>query len=80
MTNEILRAVLGWTALLNIAVLMFWFLVFVFAHDFVLRLHGRWFELTRPQFDRIHYAGMAMFKLGNVLFFIAPYLALHIIA
>lgn len=48
MTNEILRAVLGWTALLNIAVLMFWFLVFVFAHDFVLRLHGRWFELTRP--------------------------------
>ncbi|MEQ8205278.1 MAG: hypothetical protein RIA65_03810 [Woeseia sp.] len=77
---ETLRAVLGWTALINMAVMLVWFLFFVFAHDFMHRLHGRWFDIPRQQFDSIHYAGMALFKFGNILFFIAPYLALRIVA
>jgi hypothetical protein len=36
---------------------MVWFLVFVFAHDWILRIHGKWFRLSREQFDALHYAG-----------------------
>ena len=80
MSVDILRQLLGWTALINMVVMLVWLVFFVFAHDFMHRLHGRWFSMPREQFDRIHYAGMAIFKLGNIMFFIAPYLALRIMA
>ena len=54
-------------------------LVFILARDFMQRLHGRWFQLSRQQFDVIHYAGMAVFKLGIILFNLVPYVALRIV-
>jgi hypothetical protein len=58
------------------AVLLLWFVVFVFAHDALYRLHGRWFRLSIETFDAVHYAGMAVFKLGVLLLFAVPWLAL----
>lgn len=75
---ELWSAVLGWSALINLGVLLYWWLFFVFGHDFVQRLHGRWFALSTERFDAIHYAGMAAYKLANLLFFITPWLALRI--
>jgi hypothetical protein len=43
------------------------------------RLHGRWFRLSAEQFDALHYAGMAIYKLGIFLFCLVPYLALLIV-
>ena len=43
------------------------------------RLHGRWFQLSVQQFDALHYAGMAMFKIGILLFNLVPYIALRIV-
>src|SRR3974390_2608496 len=44
-TNEI-KHVLLWCVGLNYAVLLIWFGVFVFAHEWMYRLHGRWFKLS----------------------------------
>jgi hypothetical protein len=52
--------------------LLVWFLVFVFAHDWIQRIHGRWFHLSRDQFDALHYAGMSIFKIGIILFNLGP--------
>jgi hypothetical protein len=41
--------------------------------------HSQWFHLSREQFDAVHYAGMALYKLGILLFNLVPYIALHII-
>ena len=79
MTVEQIRDVLGWCAVINIGLLLWWFLMFALAHDFVYRLHGKWFKLTVERFDTIHYAGMAFFKIGIFLLNIVPYLALHIV-
>lgn len=73
------RDFLLWCALINYGVLLLWFLVFVFAHDWMLRLHGRWFQLSRERFDGIHYAGMAFYKIGILLFILVPYVALWIV-
>jgi len=80
MTIELVRDVLGWSALINYAVLIWWFLVFHFAHDWIYGLHGRWFKLSVERFDAIHYAAMAFYKLCIFVFNLAPYLALRIVA
>ncbi len=78
MTVELIRDVLGWSALINYVVLLWWFLVFCFAHDWLFAFHGKWFRLTPERFDAIHYAAMAFYKLCIFVFNLVPYLALHI--
>jgi hypothetical protein len=79
MTIEQIRDVLAWCSVINIGLLLWWFLLFALAHDFVYRLHEKWFKLTVERFDAIHYAGMAFFKIGIFLLNIVPYLALRIV-
>ena len=50
--------------------------MFVFRHDALHRLHSRWFRLSVEAFDAVHYAGMAVFKIGVLLLFAMPWLAL----
>lgn len=73
------RDVLLWCAVINYTVLLVWFVFFRFAHDWIYRLHGRWFRLSTEQFDSIHYGGMAVYKIGILLFNVVPYAALLII-
>jgi hypothetical protein len=78
MSIELVRGFLLWCAIVNYGLLLWWFLLFVLAHDWMHRLHGRWFRLSAESFDTIHYAGMALYKIGILLFNIVPYVALHI--
>ena len=71
---------LGWCTLINYGILTFWFLMFVFAHDFVYNLHRRWFRLSVEKLDSIHYAGMAFYKIAIFIFNLAPYIALKIVS
>ena len=51
----------------------------LFARDWLERLHGRWFRLSREQFDAIHYAGRSVFKIGIVLFNLVPFVVLSLL-
>jgi hypothetical protein len=73
--NE-LKDVLLWCVGINYAVLLVWFGVFACAHDWLYGLHGRWFKIPSETFDATHYAGMAAYKIGILLFFLVPLLAL----
>jgi len=42
-------------------------------------VHSRWFHLSVEQFDALHYAGMALYKLGILLFNLVPYIALRLV-
>ncbi|MBN1276903.1 MAG: hypothetical protein JXA35_05370 [Deltaproteobacteria bacterium] len=80
MTVEIIRSVLAWCSVINIGLLLFWFLFFTLAHDFIYRMHARWFNIPVETFDSIHYASMAIFKTGIFIFNLVPYLALRIVS
>ncbi|HTF33200.1 MAG TPA: hypothetical protein VK714_05795 [Myxococcota bacterium] len=80
MAIEDLRSVLGWCTLIDYAVLLFWFVVFILAHDWLHRLHGRWFSMSEEKFDAVHYTLMGVFKLGILLFNLVPYLSMRIVA
>ncbi|MFZ3183614.1 MAG: DUF6868 family protein [Pseudomonas sp.] len=76
MTIEELKALLLCSLGLNYALLLLWFAVFVGAHDWLYRLHGRWFRLSVETFDALHYAGMAVYKIGVILLNLVPLIAL----
>jgi hypothetical protein len=76
MTLIELKDFLIWGVAINYAILLLWFLVFVFAHDALYRMHSRWFNLTVPTFDALHYVGMTIYKVGILLLFLVPWLAL----
>jgi hypothetical protein len=77
MTAELIRTVLAWSTVINYGVLLVWFFFFVLAHDWMYRLHGRWFNIPLQNFDAIHYVSMAVFKLWIIMFNLVPYLVLR---
>ena len=79
MTIETIRAVLAWCSVIDIGLLLVWFLFFSLAHDWIYRFHRQWFNLSVEKFDAIHYAGMALFKISIWLFNLVPYLATRIV-
>jgi hypothetical protein len=79
MSIAIVRKVLLWCTVINYGVLILWWLCFLFAHDWMYGLHSRWFHLSVEQFDALHYAGMALYKIGILLFNLVPYIALRLV-
>ena len=78
MSVEMLRSVLLWCTLINFGLLLFWGLLFLFAHDWVYRLTSKWARLSVEQFDGINFAWIMIFKIGVILFNLVPCIALHI--
>ena len=78
MTPADIKTVLLWSLVINYGLLSLWFSTFVFGHDALFELHRRWFRLSLETFDTIHYAGMALYKIGIFLLNVAPLLALVI--
>jgi hypothetical protein len=78
MNIETIQYILGWSTVINYGILLWWFLFFVLAHDWMYRFHGRWFRLSVETFDGLHYGAMAAFKIGILLFNLTPWLVLQI--
>jgi len=79
MRIDVIRNFFLWCAVINYLVLVFWFLLLVFPHQWLYRLWGKWFHLTAEQFAAINFAGIALYKLGILLLNLVPYVALRIV-
>ncbi|WP_165072981.1 DUF6868 family protein [Paludisphaera rhizosphaerae] len=76
MDTEFLCRFLLWSLAVNYTLLLAWFFAFAFARDVIHRLHGLWFRFSDETFDLIHYVGMLAYKIGILLFNLAPLIAL----
>ena len=79
MSPDIIKELLLYCLAFNYGVLLIWFVVFRFAHDYVYRLHSRWFVLSVETFDQLHYASMAFYKIGIIMLNSAPFVALWLV-
>ena len=79
MNSDFLCRFLLCSLAINYAILLTWFVAFVAARNWLGALHGRWFRLSDPAFDTIHYGGMAAYKIGILLFNLVPLLALYFV-
>jgi hypothetical protein len=75
--SDFARNFLLWCTTLNYGILLVWFIVFTYAHDLVYAIHTRWFHLSTDQFDAIHYSGMAIYKIGILIFNLVPLFVLY---
>ena len=79
MRIAIARNVLLWCTVINYGVLLVWLLFFMLAHEWMDGWHSQWFHLSVEQFDALHYAGMALYKIGILLLNLVPSIALRIV-
>ena len=77
-TLEALAAVLGGSFLINYAILLLWFLIVLFAPDFIYSITTQWLAVERHEVDLINYSGMAFLKIINLAFFLCPYLSIKL--
>jgi hypothetical protein len=80
MDIEMFQEFFLWGFILNMGMLILWFLLIIFAHDWAYRLHSKWYKLSVEDFDKIHYTLGAAFKVLIFAFFLVPYIALRIIS
>jgi len=74
-----LQAFLGWCTLINMTLLLWWFLMLVVFREKIYKLHSRWFSISLEDFSQLHYGAMAGFKLSIFVFNLSPYIALRLI-
>lgn len=79
MSLDRVRKALLWCTVLNYDVLFVWWRCFLLVHDWMHGWHSQWFHLSREQFDVVHDAGMALYKVEILLFNLAPYITLCIV-
>jgi hypothetical protein len=75
--NEIKEALL-WCVVINYALLLIWAGIFIYAHDWMYRIHTHWFKLSLETFDAMNLAGITIYKLGIILLNLAPLAALYL--
>jgi hypothetical protein len=54
MSLDSTRSVLAWCTVINLEILVCWFLIFASVHDWLYRFHGRWFAMPVEKFNAIH--------------------------
>lgn len=80
MNIETARSFFLWCTVINYGVLLLWVLIFFFAHDWHYRLTSWVFHWSVETYDRVNFAGVAIFKIAIILFNLVPYLALWLVA
>jgi hypothetical protein len=79
MTLETLREFLLWSMIINVALLLLSFLFLACAHNFVYRVHGKFFKLSEEHFSTTIYGIMGLYKILILFFNVIPYVTLYII-
>ena len=79
MNPDAIKELLLYSLAFNYAILLIWFGTFSFRHDWMYRLHSRWFNLSAETLDALHYGSMAVYKIGIIMLNIAPLVALWLV-
>ncbi len=80
MTTEILTEFLGWTSVINIAVLAFSAIVVIVMRGPISRIHSNMFGLDEKDLGRAYVQYLGQYKIAVIVLNIGPYLALKIMA
>ena len=76
MTYEALYEFFKWCSIFNIVIIAWWAVRIMVFPNFVFKMHSKWFEIPREEFNKIHYKAMAYYKLIVIVFNVVPWLVL----
>ncbi|UCF42795.1 MAG: hypothetical protein JSV99_09425 [Planctomycetota bacterium] len=64
---------------MGVALMLVWLGFLVLAGDFAYKVHSRFIEVSREQFNCIQYAALAITKGCIFLYFLLPYIAIRLV-
>ncbi len=80
MTMEEITVLLGWTCVINIAVLLLSGLGVIAMRERIAKIHSQLFGLDEKDLGRAYFQYLAQYKIAIIVLSIAPYIALKIMA
>ncbi|MBI5086215.1 MAG: hypothetical protein HZB13_16655 [Acidobacteria bacterium] len=80
MNIELARRALLWCTVLNWAVLLLWFWLYILLRKWLHGVWNGWFRMTMTaeQYDALNYGGMTLYKVGILLLNLTPFAALYL--
>jgi len=78
MTIETLTELLGWTSVINLAILCLSTLTVIAMRGTIATIHSRLFGLDAKDLGRAYFQYLAQYKIAIFAFNIAPYIALKV--
>ena len=78
MTISDIREILGVCSLINIVLMTISFFMLSMMHDWVYRVHSKFFPITESQFNIAIYSFMGLYKVLVIVFNIVPWIACSI--
>lgn len=81
MTHQHLEQVFLWSTVLNYGLLILWWTLLRLSipHDWLYKFSGKPFKMTTETFDACNLAGLGLYKIAIILFFLVPYIAMRIV-
>ncbi len=79
MEVETLTRFFMWCTIVNVGLLLLSFVLWTLAADFIYKLHGKWFRMSRETFNAVFYGFIGVYKLLVYVFNIVPWIALAIV-
>ncbi len=80
MTIETLTTLLGWSAIINMGILLFSTIMLLLMRNMSTKLHAKWFDLEEADVSKAYFQYLAQYKIATLVFNVAPYCALKIMA
>ncbi len=77
---EAVTTFFGWTTVINVALLFLSSIAVITARGAISRIHGRMFGLQAADLSRAYFGYIGQYKIAVIVFSLAPYLALKLMA
>ena len=78
MTIETLTELLGWTSVINLAILSLSTLVVIAVRGTIAKIHSKLFGLDVKDLGRAYFQYLAQYKIAIIVLNVAPYIALKV--
>ncbi|MGB0454469.1 MAG: DUF6868 family protein [Bacteriovoracaceae bacterium] len=76
---EQIQCFFGWSAIINMIMLMIIFLLLTVFKTFVLNIHAKLFKIEKETLPHYYFSYLALYKLLNFFFNIVPFIALKLV-
>jgi hypothetical protein len=76
---ETLAGILIRSFLFGAALLLLWFVFYLFLPGWTYEMNTKWFNISRQEFELINYCGIGLVKITLLLFFLFPYLSIRLV-
>ena len=80
MDIQMVKAFFMWCMIVNLGILTLTSIMCMFFPDFSYRMNSKYFSISRDTFNVIMISFVGLFKMFVIVFSIAPYIAMEIIA